>query len=244
MRYAIISDIHSNLEALTAVLARISGLKADAILCLGDIVGYNANPNECVEIVRHEGITCIIGNHDVRAAGLKEPDDFNVAAARAVLWTREQLTEENRKFLRELPAELTVNDFFLFHGMVHNTDRYILTKQDLEQNFALLKKLDSKPSIGFFGHTHLRSAYSHSGKNFTIETAEELHLAASKHYLINPGSVGQPRDRDPRSSFLVHDTTDRTVDFFRVEYDIDACRDKVLRAGLPPRLAERLAGGW
>ncbi|OGW29054.1 MAG: hypothetical protein A2X56_12040 [Nitrospirae bacterium GWC2_57_13] len=244
MRYAIISDIHSNLEALTAVLARIAELKVDAVLCLGDIVGYNASPNECIDIVRREGIACILGNHDTRAAGLKVPTDFNAAAMRAIQWTREQLTEESRQFLRGLPAEQTMYGFFIFHGKIHDTDHYILSKEDVKEGFALLAKIKGSPTPGFFGHTHLRTAYSLSGKAFAIEGAKELHLEKKKRYLINPGSVGQPRDRDPRAAFLVYDREKEVVFFHRTEYDIQACQEKIIRAGLPSRLAERLVAGW
>ncbi len=244
MRYAIISDIHSNLEALSAVISKIAGLKADRILCLGDIVGYNSNPNEVIDILKSEKAQCIIGNHDAAACSLKEPDDFNPLARTAILWTREELTEESRTFLKKLPSELPVDDFFIFHGSIHDTDRYILYKEDIKENFQLLKKLTGQPRIGFFGHTHVRTAYIDYRDVISVDLSFELSISPLRKYLINPGSVGQPRDYDPRASFLIYDTIEQKVTFYRIDYDIAACQDKIMKAGLPPQLAARLAMGW
>jgi diadenosine tetraphosphatase ApaH/serine/threonine PP2A family protein phosphatase len=244
MRYAIISDTHSNLEALSAVISKIADLKADRILCLGDIVGYSANPNEVIDILKNERALCIIGNHDAVACGLREPDDFNPLAKRAALWTREQLTDENKTFLRDLPKELKVDGFFIFHGSIHATDRYILYKEDIKENFQFLEKLTGQPRIGFFGHTHVRTTYIHDRDVISVDLSFELSLSPSRQYLINPGSVGQPRDHDPRASFLVYDTIEHKVTFYRADYDIAACQSKIMEAGLPARLAARLETGW
>lgn len=243
MRYAVISDIHSNLEALEAVLARIAELPVDEIVCLGDIVGYSSNPNECIDIVRRSGIRCIMGNHDARASGLTEPDDFTPLARESVLWTREHLTEGNRIFLRELPRELTVDGFLLFHGSIHNTDRYIIDEGDALDNFQLLETLPDDIKIGFYGHTHVKLALSYQRGNVSLESEEELKVSPWKRYLINPGSVGQPRDRDPSASFLIYDRFNEKVRFYRVDYDIKACQDKIRKAGLPEELAMRLSRG-
>lgn len=243
MRFAILSDIHSNLEALRAVLDRIASLRADGVFCLGDIVGYNANPNECVDVVRQAGIRCLLGNHDSRAAGLEEPDDFNASAARAVLWTREQLSPENRRFLHELPREIQEAGLAFFHGSLNDTDRYILFSNDVKDNFRSLRELGSGPRIGFFGHTHVQIAFTLAEGAVFIEQGGTIRIREDRLYLVNPGSVGQPRDGDPRAAFAVYDPDARELSFHRVEYDIRACQDKVLRAGLPPRLAERLALG-
>jgi predicted phosphodiesterase len=243
MRIAIIADIHSNLEALLAVLARIDALGADEIVCLGDIVGYNADPNECLDIIRTMDIRCILGNHDACASGLEEPDSFNPAARRAVLWTRAELTGEHRVFLKSLPREQRVGDVFLFHGSIHDTNRYILYMNDAADNFTELAGMGSSLRIGFFGHTHMRAVLSCYRKAVSVERAPDLKLVEKKRYLINPGSVGQPRDSDPRASFLVYDSDDHRVTFNRVDYDIHACQDKIIHAGLPSELAERLASG-
>jgi predicted phosphodiesterase len=243
MRIAIIADIHANLEALQAVLERIHALNVDEIVCLGDIVGYNANPNECVDILRNEKILSVLGNHDACASGLEEPFRFNVLARSAVFWTREHLTEENRSFLRELPREKRVHDCFLFHGSIHDTNRYILFLDDVEENFQSLAGLPGALKLGFFGHTHVGTAFIDHQGIISSDHSSELQLSSGKRYLINPGSVGQPRDGDPRASFLVYDRDDRIVLFFRVEYDVKACQDRIIRAGLPQLHAWRLEQG-
>jgi predicted phosphodiesterase len=244
MRTAVVSDIHANLEALTAVLDRMQSLKVDDVVCLGDMVGYNANPNEVLDILRKEKVTCILGNHDACAAGLEEPEDFNPLARAAVLWTREQLTGENRQFLAGLTRERHIRDFFIFHGSIHDTDRYILYRDDATDNFRFLAGLPGPVSIGFFGHTHVRAALiEQHGIISTALAHEDLELVPGRRYLVNPGSVGQPRDGDPRPAFLVYDDRDRRVTFHHVEYDMRACQDKIIAAGLPPRLAERLQWG-
>ncbi len=244
MRTAIIADIHANLEAFTAVLERIKALKATKIVCLGDMVGYNANPNEVLDICRKEKVLCVLGNHDARASGLEEPDDFNPEARAAVLWTRERLTAENREFLRKLPRERRFRNCFVFHGSIHDTDRYVLRLDDAVENFNRLAALPHAISIGFFGHTHVRTVLSLEADVFCASTSSrDLDLSSGTRYLINPGSVGQPRDGDPRAAFLVYDDQDRRITFHNAEYDVRACQEKIIRAGLPPELAERLSGG-
>jgi len=243
MRYAILSDIHANLEAFRAVLDRIAALGADRIVCLGDIVGYNAEPNACVAIVRSEGMACVLGNHDAAACGLQEPDNFTPAARQAALWTRDALTSENRAFLQQLPRRLQIGDFVLCHGSVDDTDRYLLYESDVRGALAVMASLPGSPGLCFFGHTHLQVAYRCTGREIARERANTFVLSRGSRYLVNPGGVGQPRDGDPRAAFLLYDAGERSITLHRVEYDIPAAQDKVLRAGLPPRLAERLALG-
>ena len=244
MHIAVIADIHANHEALQAVLERIHAFNVDGIVCLGDIVGYNANPNECVDILRKEKIVSVLGNHDACASGLEDPDRFNELARRALFWTREHLTEENRSFLLELPREKRAHDYFLFHGSIHNTNRYILSRDDVVNNFQSLAGLRGALNLGFFGHTHVRTVLCDYQGSVSMSKSLELALSPDNRYLINPGSVGQPRDGDPRAAFLVYDSTEHFIIFHRVEYDIRKCQDKVIRAGLPPQLAERLGQGW
>ncbi len=247
MLYAIISDIHSNLEAFTAVLERIDSLGVDRIVCLGDIVGYSSNPNECVELVRKRGIRSVAGNHDVRAAGLKEPSDFNEIAREALLWTRRVLDEENLHFLKGLPERLYLDDgrVIAVHGaLTDGTDTYILSPWIALRNFEEMKALPHPPHLCFFGHTHVRIVYRYMGGKVITVFDDEIVLNPRDIYLINPGSVGQPRDRDPRASFLIYDTEGGTVTFHRVPYDIDACQRKIEEAGLPRELGERLRVGW
>ncbi|MFQ5585476.1 MAG: metallophosphoesterase family protein [Thermodesulfobacteriota bacterium] len=244
MRFAIISDLHSNLEALNAVLSLIDSIGADTTICLGDIVGYNADPDRCIELVRERGIRCIIGNHDSRVCGFEEPDDFNSSARRAVLWTREHLSRNNLSFLRGLPRKLSFDDGALaVHGWVNNTDRYILTPGDAQANFELLTHEPLPYRLCFFGHTHIQIAYSITENTVLSHKEERLKLGEETRYIINPGSVGQPRDFDTRAAFLIYDTEAGEVRFYRTTYDIDGCYQKVIDAGLPENLAERLKMG-
>lgn len=244
MLYAVISDIHSNLEALAAFLEAAERLRVEKIICLGDIVGYNANPNECIGLLRERGAMCVLGNHDSRVAGFEEPTNFNYHAAAAVYWTRDAITPENLEFLRGLPRSLTVNGrFTAFHGWVNDTDRYIMGTRDAERNFRLMES-HATPGLCFFGHTHVPAVYSEKDGEAVLLHENPVKLARGVKYLINPGGLGQPRDRDHRAAFLVYDTRKNQVVFHRTEYDIRSAADKVLNAGLPDRLAERLKLGW
>jgi len=240
MRIAVLADIHANLEALEAVLERISGLHVTGIVCLGDIVGYNANPNECVDLIKSNDITCVAGNHDVVASGIEDPVRFNQLARIAIGWTREHLTDVNRQFLEKLPRQQQIHDFMTFHGYIHDTDRYLFNADDARNNFQLLAGLAGHPWLGFFGHTHVKTVFADENGIKEAGPALEVSLSPATRYLINPGSVGQPRDLDPRASFLIYDADESRITFHRVEYDIQSCQEKILRAGLPTRLAERL----
>ncbi|MEE9614603.1 MAG: metallophosphoesterase family protein [Thermodesulfobacteriota bacterium] len=256
MRYAVISDPHSNLEALTAVLSEIDAFGTDETLCLGDLVGYNADPNECVELIRARGIRCVMGNHDSRASGVEEPGGFNPIAAEALLWTREKLTEENRAFIEKLPRAIEIETgeeagegekngkkFLAVHGRVNDTDGYILGPRDAVDNFRLLEETGG-PGLCFFGHTHVRVAYVETGGRVTVRMDETLEMNVGSNYLVNPGSVGQPRDGDPRAAFLTFDSERMEIESHRVAYDIELTARKIMDSGLPSMLAERLKAGW
>lgn len=245
MRYAVISDIHSNLEALTSFLVEKDRLAIDTVVCLGDIVGYNANPNECIDLVRKHGFVCLMGNHDSRGAGLAEPNDFNYNASVAIRWTRKVLTPENADFLGSLPPFISIdNRFIAFHGWLSDTDRYIMSASDAETNLSLMAETGGE-RIGFFGHTHIPAVYfKKDGRVERLSPEDDVRLEKDSSYLINPGSIGQPRDRDPRASFVVFDVKKKLVTFHRVGYDIQATADKISEAGLPERLGERLKLGW
>lgn len=207
MRYAIISDIHSNLPALQAVLGRIDSLAVDEIICLGDIVGYNANPNECVKLIRDRNIKSIIGNHETRACGTASARGFNPAARKAIEWTSSLLTEENLAFLNSLPLTLDIGeDALAFHGRFKDVDSYIHSETDAKYVF---EELPSSTSIAFFGHTHLSRVYS-QGKGLIFDgSSGTVKIEEGERLLVNPGSVGQPRDGDPRASFLLYDNRER-----------------------------------
>jgi predicted phosphodiesterase len=239
MKCAIISDIHSNLEALKSVFQEIDRLGVDRTVCLGDIVGYGANPNECVEIIRERKIESIMGNHDVVACGKKEPFDFNSIAKEAALWTRAVLTAENREFLSNLPETRGIDGFLIVHGAISDPDLYVFSAYDAFSEFKLMKKWN----ICFFGHTHMRTYYVFLGGDVRCLSNYEFKIEPEAKYLINPGSVGQPRDRDPRSSFLIYDSEEAVVRFIRRKYDVESAKKKIIESGLDRRLADRLSLG-
>lgn len=245
MKYAIISDIHSNLEAFETVLERIDSLGIKDIICLGDIVGYNANPNECIEIIKARNIISVVGNHDLRAAGLEEPFNFNSLAREAICWTKNQLANENLLFLKNLPKKISFDNgrSIAVHGSINNTDKYILSLADAYENFGLMHDEPNKPKICFFGHTHIPNIYKYADYRACAIDVKDIELEQNSLYLVNPGGVGQPRDGNPMAAFLVYDAEKGRIKFFRVEYDIAKCCGKVINAGLPRQLAQRLMIG-
>jgi len=245
MKYLIISDLHSNLEALSAVLASVKRKKFDRVLILGDLVGYGANPNQVVNIVRRTKQAVVIrGNHDKVACGIENGENFNRAAQASAHWTQKKLTPENRSYLSHLPQgpALVDNEILISHGTPIDEDAYIFSDYDA---FEVFQMLDFK--ICFFGHTHLPVVYAVSNqKLYTFRPDGErvkIALMNGFKYMVNPGSVGQPRDKNPLASFAMFDSDQRTITFKRVEYSIPKTQDKILKAGLPQSLANRLAIG-
>jgi len=242
MRYAVICDVHSNLEALEVVLAEIRRQEVDRIVHLGDIVGYNINPNECIEILRSENVESIMGNHDAAACGLDDPLWFNSAAKQAIIWTRKRLSKQNREYLRSLPEQLVLDgNILISHGSPENRDNYILDWMDAMRQFAVMENMSVK--MGFFGHSHLPALFAYRGFNHDLEQAGKHTLDRNNLYLVNFGGLGQPRDGDPRTCFGIFDSDEMTVEFFRLKYDVIKCAKKVEAAGLDGYLAERLLAG-
>jgi predicted phosphodiesterase len=239
LRYAIISDIHANLEAFLSVLGEIDVSDVDRVICLGDIVGYGADPNECLEIIKSRNIRSLIGNHDKAACGLTEPAGFNPAAMEAALWTRGKLTEGNKYYLRSLPEEDAIDGFMIVHGAPSDPDKYILSAHDAAPEFPLLENR----SLCFFGHTHVSVVYSLSDGRVNVSRDRVCKIRDGVSYLVNPGSVGQPRDRDPRASFVIYDDRGE-AEFRRVEYPIEVAQKKIIDSGLDRFLAERLSHGY
>jgi predicted phosphodiesterase len=247
MRYLVLSDIHSNLEALDAVLGAAAAQKYDAVLVLGDLVGYGADPNAVVERVQAlRPIASVRGNHDKVAAGLDDADDFNQMARSAARWTRLALTPAALDYLRELPiGPVIVDDYVeICHGSPLDEDLYVVADVDATRSIAVARR-----ALCLFGHTHVAlSAKMDSQRRFEIETPQGhpeflTVMNDDAKYLVNPGSVGQPRDGDARAAYAIADMTQKTVTLHRVAYPIEKAQKKILEAGLPPALAYRLAMG-
>ncbi|HOZ48273.1 MAG TPA: metallophosphoesterase family protein [Candidatus Hydrogenedentes bacterium] len=240
MRYAIVSDIHSNLEAFETVLKAIENVGVDQIICLGDVVGYNGNPNECVAIIRERSIPTICGNHDAVASGIEEPWGFNPIALAAALWTREALEPDNLEWLKALPDGRRFPDFLAAHGAPGDRDTYLFSWEDIIPHVPLVEDQDA--SLCFFGHTHCPGIFSTDGV-YSIDDDGRFVLGNGKTFFINPGSVGQPRDGDPRAAFGLFDTESSTFQQIRTSYPVQEAASCVTKVGLPTFLAERLLVG-
>jgi predicted phosphodiesterase len=250
LRILLVSDIHANLEALEASLAAAPSF--DLVVNLGDIVGYGASPNEVAALSRELGKIFVRGNHDKAVTGLLDLDDFNPMAASAAIWTRNELTSQNLDWLRTLPqGPVSMTDFphvQLVHGSPNDEDEYLVSLGD-----ALAPLITLAIPLTFFGHTHLQGGFfvsDSAADGFrpeyrTVGQAESvaLQLKADTRYLINPGSVGQPRDGDWRAAFALFDTDAQVVHFHRTPYNLQGAQDRIFAAKLPPRLATRLAVG-
>jgi diadenosine tetraphosphatase ApaH/serine/threonine PP2A family protein phosphatase len=240
MTTAILSDIHANLDALQAVLAVLDERRPARVLCLGDVVGYGANPNECVAAVRERCELVLLGNHDAAATGGPEAARFNVHARAAAQWTAKVLTTANRDFLRELPLTHTYDSFGCVHASPASPRswEYIFDRYDAEPQFQYFGE-----PICFIGHTHQPAAYELRDSNCVPVTSPRLRFQEDRRYIVNVGSVGQPRDRDPRASLVLYHEGAGEIEFIRVPYDIESAQKKILDAELPPFLAARLATG-
>ena len=233
------------MEALTAVLGSVKRKKMDRVLVLGDLVGYGASPNQVVDTVRKtKNATVIRGNHDKVAAGIESGENFNRAALQSAQWTRKKLTPENRSYLNHLPQGpvLVDGEIFVSHGTPLDEDAYLFSDYDAYEVFQVMDF-----NLCFFGHTHLPVIYAVSNQRlYTFRPNGDrvrIELVPGFKYLINPGSVGQPRDKNPMAGYAIFDSDNRTVTFKRVEYSIPKSQDKILKAGLPQSLANRLAIG-
>ncbi len=239
MSYLILSDIHGNLEALQAVISDAAG-RYEQILCLGDLVGYGADPNAVTEWVEANAAVVIRGNHDRICSSEASAEYYNPAAQASVLWTRAALTESARTYLRNLPrGPVAVDEFDLTHGSPLDEDEYLIGIGDVS---SLRGHLQS--SLTWFGHTHLQGGFLLSrGGVKRIAANRPLEIEPNYYFLINPGSVGQPRDGDWRAAYAVYSPVERTVEFRRVAYDVDRAAGKIRKAGLPDFLAVRLYEG-
>ncbi len=246
MRILVLSDLHSNATALDAVLSAAKG-HWDLSVCLGDVVGYGPDPDEVTARLLEMGTQTIRGNHDKAVTGLMITDDFNPVAKAAVEWTRAQLTPEHMAWLSALPqGPLATDGIVLVHGALQDEDEYVFTPAQ-----ALDGLLDSTAEVTFFGHTHHQGGFSYQDSQLEVlqirprpsESFAALRIEQPRRYLLNPGSIGQPRDGDPRAAFAIADLEHQTVEFWRVPYDVAAVQERMRLAKLPEPLIQRLVVG-
>jgi diadenosine tetraphosphatase ApaH/serine/threonine PP2A family protein phosphatase len=245
VRYLIVSDLHSNWEALEAVLENAEGFY-DSPVCCGDLVGYGADPNRVVEWVRAHCTVVVRGNHDRACTGLEDLEWFNPVARAAALWTSATLSGENASYVRELPhGPAFLDGMQLLHGSPLDEDEYVVGPDDAAEAFSYLQS-----HLAFFGHTHLQGGFLWNQARVETIPPVSIHsdrtvmeIEADTGYLINPGSVGQPRDGDPRAAYALYDSNAGMLRYRRVPYDVEKAQNKIRGAGLPPFLADRLAVG-
>jgi diadenosine tetraphosphatase ApaH/serine/threonine PP2A family protein phosphatase len=246
MRLAVIADIHSNSEALASVLAQLDREGVEAILNLGDLVGYNASPNECLEMLQGRQTWSLAGNHDLALLDPERAQNFNIIAYEALMWCRQQVRPEFLEFLQGLPLLRKLpGSFMACHGTPANPDIYIAYHFQGKRVLTELHK-HSDLRVCFFGHTHRRALWYRDirGKVALRQISPAtMRLSPEEHYLINPGSVGQPRDGNPEAAYAIFDDKAGSIQFKSVPYDVSGAQRRILAAGLPPYLAERLARG-
>ena len=245
MRYLIFTDIHGNLEAMLALMKFARRRKIDHYICLGDLIGYGASPNEVIQkVISLKPLTIIRGNHDKAVCQIESIKTFNPIAASAIYWTRQNISKRNYQFISRLKKGPVIlhKSITLCHGAPFDEDFYIFGEFDAAEAFLHLHT-----QISFFGHTHFPFVYTENDHivegTFLTGNSNEVKIEKGTRYLINPGSVGQPRDRNTLSACAIYDSTAGKIRFHRLEYDIQEAQNKILQAELPPALAERLSSG-
>ena len=239
MRFAIFGDIHANLEALEAVIADALQRNCNRFVCLGDVVGYNADPKACLDRVRELECPVVKGNHDEYASTDSPLDSFNPLAEKAIVWTRQQLQEKDKDWLRNLPLVCGVETFTIVHATLADPGEwgYVLNQLDALASFS-----NQKTTVCFFGHTHAPRLFVREGSVIGLPF-ESVLCEPGRKYFINVGSVGQPRDGDWRAAYAVFDFEEQIASLYRVEYEVQKTKRKIVEAGLPAKLAERLELG-
>ena len=238
------SDIHANGDALDAVAREIERLRPDRVVHLGDLVGYNAEPERCVAWAAENAVDGVMGNHDAVACGRSGGEGFNPPALEAARWSAARISPGSAAFLSRLPDRLAIaDDVLLVHGAPSDPDRYLFRLADADEEMAAFPG-ETAPRIVLFGHTHVPAAFVRTRAGAVASAPlGGFRLARGDRAMLNPGSVGQPRDRDPRASFLILDTDAGEASWIRVPYDVKACQAKVIAAGLPRFFAARLSDG-
>lgn len=243
MKYAIISDVHSNLEAFQKVIDEVKKDKVDKYLFVGDIVGYGANPCECIEELKKLKCVAVAGNHDYGAVELSSIDNFNSYAKEAIQWTMNKLSKKDKEFLQKLPLVQTIDNITLVHSTLQNPEKW----EYVRSTFQAHKSIEiQKTSLLFAGHSHVPITFCEQSEiKGSIKFSKEIRIKIEDgyKYFINVGSVGQPRDGNPKACYAIYDKDNKIVEIRRMEYDIKKAQEKILEAGLPNRLAERLEFG-
>jgi predicted phosphodiesterase len=246
-RIAVLSDVHGNQEAFEAVLGALAAEQVDRVILLGDLVGYNANPRECLRLAQRQGFLSILGNHDLATLEPAAAEGFNVLAYQAIKYVHSQLTAGDLQYLRALPrVEVLWDRYVLCHGTPESVDTYILNQHQAKRIFNLLRHAYGGSRICFFGHTHMQKLWLRDARGKVTAPAmthNMVTLDPEHMYLINPGSVGQPRQHDNRAHYLIFDVATESVSFKAVPYDISKAQQKIRQANLPEYLASRLQDG-
>ena len=240
MRYVVFGDIHGNLEALEAVMEKMANEKPDKYICIGDIVGYGANPNECIDNVLSLNPILVAGNHDYAASGLLNVDFFNTYAFRAIEWTKQQLTPEHKKFLQNLKLIQKINNLTAVHATPYSPEMFEYMENSYDVQLAMTS-LDTP--VCFIGHSHIPISFTVTRGSIAFSTEPYTPVKGNNKVVINIGSVGQPRDENPEAAYAVYDSDEAVVWIKRVEYNIQKASDKILKAKLPEILAERIKYG-
>jgi predicted phosphodiesterase len=240
IKYGIFSDIHSNMEALTAVLQDMHGQGVTHPVCLGDIVGYNANPLECLRLVQALGCPVIKGNHDEIVSGAKDGKNFNALAGEGIAYSKRRLKDEDKTFLWDLPMQLKVGGFTAVHASMDDPAQWNYVTSDLEAESSFTYQMTS---LCFCGHTHIPKVFIKDRGVSEMPKMQRLQLKKGARYLVNVGSVGQPRDRDWRSSYVIYTPDQSLIEFRRISYNIELTQRKILMARLPEPLAMRIQIG-
>lgn len=239
MRVAILSDIHANLEALRAVLQVVRASSPDQVVCLGDVVGYGADPDACCDLVREHCLFCLLGNHDAAVTGAMDESYYYEAARHVLRWTRDHLSDDNYRWLYGLPYTRMDGEVGYFHSapVMPSGFFYVVQSSEAQTHVQIFDRLKS---LSFIGHAHLTHVFQVTPKKAKATDAKNVALREGVKYIINVGSVGQPRDRDPRACFTLWDSEAETLEHVRVEYDIEAAASKIVKAGLDEKFAKRL----
>lgn len=240
MRYGIFADIHGNLEALETVIKAYAKENIDQYVCAGDIVGYGSNPKKCLQLVKNLKAIVVAGNHDYAVCGLSDISHFSLPAREAVLWTKKQLVETELSYLSSLPLTITKEKFIVVHSSLNSPLdwHYITDKSSACQSFT-----SQETPLCFVGHSHVPGIFLEENRQIIASPQDKIKFKIGIKYIINVGSVGQPRDGNPKACYTVYDTETNLLEIKRMGYNLEITQEKIIKAGLPQILAERLAGG-